>query len=153
LAQEPRSQLGVRSPQESATASSSTGPRGECEDAEADSVTDSGRKLKHKVPAGYSFVYGGLEPSDQTRVVVEAKWDRPQDLKDKFQQNVFLKARVGFGMHAALEACPSLGPQDLAVVHRQTPKGLWKTDVWTKKRFAPRELLVPCVASELREFC
>lgn len=133
-------------------ASSSTGPRGEREGAEQDSVTDLGRKLKHKVPAGYSFVYEGIEASGQMRMVVETKWDRLQDLKDKLQQNSFLKARVGFGLHAALEACPPLGPQDVAVIHRQTPKGLWKTEVWTKKRFAPRELLVPCVASELREF-
>jgi len=82
---------------------------------------------------------------------VEPKWDRLLDTRATFQQLFFLKARVGFGMHAVLEACPVLGPQDLIIVHRQTPKGQWKGEVWTKRRFAARELLVPCVATELRE--
>lgn len=54
-------------------------------------------------------------------------------------------------MQAVLESLPSFGPADLAIIHRETLRGGWKTEVWTKRRFAPRELLVACVSSEIRE--
>ena len=59
---------------------------------------------------------------------------------DKNMQEFFLKSRVGVLLESISAYLPEYSPKDLVVCHRQNAKGAWKCELWTNRRFAPREL-------------
>ena len=61
------------------------------------------------------------------------------------------KLRVGMAqlhMEYAKRACPTYTDDDLIVVER---KGV--SEVWTMRAFKPREIVIPCISSDIRTGC
>ena len=53
--------------------------------------------------------------------------------------------------HPLLDSLPALGPKDLVVCNRSDGKGGYKTEVWTLKKFGPRDLVIPVVSGDVRD--
>ena len=54
-------------------------------------------------------------------------------------------------LQALVEALPHYTPKDLAVIQRQNAHGAWRSELWTKREFAPRELIFAPSSSQLKE--
>ena len=54
-------------------------------------------------------------------------------------------------LQALVEALPHYTQKDLTVIQRQTALGAWRSEVWTKREFAPRELMFAPSSSQLKE--
>jgi len=104
-----------------------------------------------KTTGAWAFLQQGVAPEDQRDIVVEKTWPKLLDHDCSTMQSWFLRGRVAFAAQAILEALPQFGPSDLCVVHRETSKGSWKQEVWTRRDFSARELLVPALTTDLRE--
>ena len=64
----------------------------------------------------------------------------------------FLKSRATLAMQLVLEAVPNKpGEEDLEVIHRFNKAGVAKTEVWTKKEFKEKELVIPPWSSDIKE--
>ena len=91
--------------------------------------------------------------ADGTEVdlVIEPKWDALVDYSELLESFWAIKGKVAVLAAALLEQVPHLGPKDLAVVHRPIGNGEHRTEVWTLRKFAAKELLIPVVSLEIRD--
>lgn len=108
------------------------------------------RKKAPLVPKAYSWLHDGVPEDLRTQILVEYKWDQLEDSQGILQNLAALRGKVAVGMQAAVEALPTFGPSDLAVVHRAGPSGTYTSEVWTLRKFAAGELVIPLVALEMK---
>ena len=118
-----------------------------CEDADGESPGPSAPAARRQVGGAWAF----LQDPELGPATVEKQWPKLLDHEGSSMQGWFLRGRAAFAAQAILEALPHYGAQDLCVVHRETPKGGKKLEVWTRKDFGPRELIVPALSPDLRE--
>ena len=91
--------------------------------------------------------------SDPAKVRVESKWtsllaDGPGD---NLLQTMCLKSRIFIGLHAMAETLPKWTLKDFVVLSRKNDKGVWKGELWTKRDFAPNEILLVPYSSQLKD--
>ena len=85
------------------------------------------------------------------QVLEEPQWPKLLADTDPLIQNFGVRSRIGVMLQGLIEALPQYTPKDLAVIERQTPHGVWRSEVWTKREFAPRELIFAPSSSQLKE--
>lgn len=104
-----------------------------------------------KLPKQWRFLENLEGAGDPAEVLVEHRWDTLLDLQTIRQSFGALKGKVALLAHALLESLPALGPKDLVVCNRSDGKGGYRTEVWTLRKFAPRELAIPVVSGDVRD--
>ena len=92
-----------------------------------------------------------LKDSDPSALKIEAEWTKHLADNDNLSQNFWLRSRVGMCLEALYESLPTYTDKDLLVCHRQNKHGVWKDEVWTKRAFAPQELVFAPLSSQVRE--
>ena len=120
------------------------------EDPSDEDASRNPRKPAPLVPKAYAWLHEGLEEEQRTKIFIESRWDKLEDSKGVLQALAALRGKVAVGMQAALEALPTFGPADLLIVHREQPSGSYTSEVWTLRKFAAGELVVPLISTEMK---
>ena len=81
----------------------------------------------------------------------DKRWSKVLADKDKLIQIFWTKGRVAVCLETLHAALPSYTEKDFHVVHRANSSGVWKCELWTKRDFAPRELVLGPFTSSLKE--
>ena len=90
-----------------------------------------------------------LLDSEGTQVKVEPSWTKLLADSDKLNKTFWLKSKIGLSLDALHETLPKYTTADLVIVHRQSKKGVWKDELWTKRAFGPQELQFAPMSSQL----
>ena len=117
---------------------------------EAAAARTSGAKAS-KLPKQFRFLEDLEGEGPSREVLIENRWDLLLDHSLVRQSFPALKGKVALLAHALLDSLPPLGPKDLVVCNRSDGKGGYRTEVWTLKKFAPRDLVIPVVSGEVRD--
>ena len=62
-----------------------------------------------------------------------------------------LRDHITVRLEALVDALPDYTAKDFAIFQRQNAHGVWKSEVWTKRDFDPREILLAPCSSQLKE--
>ena len=106
-------------------------------------------------PSSSSDLHQGLEKvlgetSPENLKVLTAWKDLLADW-DPLAKIMHLKGRVATGLNALQDLLPKYLDKDFLIVNRKNNKGMWKTEVWTKRNFEALEIqFAPC-SSQLKE--
>ena len=92
-----------------------------------------------------------LDNDDASRVKTEPNWTRLLSDADSLNKTFWLKSRVGVCLEALQENLPTYSEKDLHVAHRQSDKGVWRTELWTKRAFGPQELVFAPLSSQVED--
>ena len=71
--------------------------------------------------------------------------------KDKCSKTFYLKARVAVSLQSLAEVLPTYTDKDFVVVERKSDKGVWRSEVWTKRAFEPLEIQLGPWSSQLKD--
>ena len=71
--------------------------------------------------------------------------------QDKNVRLMYLRSRIGVSLQALCDSLPTYNNNDFVVVARKNEKGLWKSEVWTKRAFEPLEIQFGPFSSQLKE--
>ena len=113
---------------------------------EVDKQEEPAKKANHpKVP---DWVLQGI---DSSQIKEEKQWTKCLADYDKLIQNYYLRSRLGVCLETLYDAVPGYTEKDLGVFHRQNSAGAWKCELWTKRAFAPQELVFAPLSSQLKE--
>ncbi len=112
-----------------------------------DGAADGDKKITtDKTPRAnpFDFVLGD---SDHTEVNVRQGWHKYAQLESATAlcDAKSKVSRVSVNMEYVKHVCPTYTDEDLMVVDR---KGV--SEVWTMRAFKPREIVVPCISSDIR---
>ena len=114
----------------------------------ASSSTDPVPDVREDGPAAFKWLVGASAPGD---VKVESKWKVLQCDNDILTKNMFLRGRIASGLQALLESLPKFSEKDFVVAHRKNDKGIFKTEIWTKRDFEPLEIMLAPWSSQLKD--
>ena len=89
--------------------------------------------------------------SQPSEVLVEPRFKPLLADYDSLTQAMCLKSRIGVGLEALHEVLPKYTEKDFLVVHRKDLKGVWKSEVWTKRDFEKHEILLGPWTSQIKE--
>ena len=82
-------------------------------------------------------------------------WIGLQDDDSNATRLQIIKAKATLAMHLVLEEVrrskTPLSTEDLEVVHRQNRAGVWRTEVWTKRKFDANELMIAPWTTEIKD--
>ena len=92
-----------------------------------------------------------LLDSAPEQVLEEPQWPKLLADTDSLIQAFGVRSRIGVTLQALVEALPQYTSKDLAVIVRQNAHGVWRSELWTKRDFAPRELLFAPASAQLKE--
>ena len=107
--------------------------------------SSSGKQAEPKVPAW------ALLDSDPVSVKVISSYKNLQADQDKNALIFQLKGRVAVSLQALAEVIPSYSDKDFHVVARQNNKGIWSSELWTKRPFEPLEIQLGPWSSQLKD--
>ena len=62
-----------------------------------------------------------------------------------------LKRRIAVCLSGLYDVMPKYTSEDLVVAHRQNSKGVWRDELWTNRNFAPHELMLAPLTSQLKD--
>ena len=100
------------------------------------------------LPKTYKWALGSSDPAD---VKVDVKWKSLQADDDPLTRTMYLRGRISIGMQALSETLPKYSDKDFVVVHRKNEKGLWKSELHTKRDFEPFEIQFAPFSSQVKE--
>ena len=86
-----------------------------------------------------------------TSVRVEPGWHKLLADSDHLCKALWVKSKVGVLLESLIETLPAYTDKDFVVAHRKNAQGAWKTEVWTRRDFAPSEVLVAPHSSQMKE--
>jgi hypothetical protein len=107
---------------------------------EAGSSDDHHKDLKHV-----------LGDSDPAGVKVEDEWKSLLAEGDDRCRTMYVRGHIATGLQALSELMPKYSEKDFILVNRKTDKGLWKSELWTKRDFEPLEIQLAPFSSQLKE--
>ena len=84
------------------------------------------------------------------QVLEEPQWPKLLADTDSLIQSFGVRSRIGVMLQALVHALPQYTPKDLAAIERQNAHGVWRSELWTKREFAPRELVFAPSSSQLK---
>ena len=93
-------------------------------------------------------VLGDAAPAD---VKVEDKWKSLLADGDELNKCMWLRSNIGTGLQALFELLPKYSDKDFIMVNRKTDKGLWKSELWTKRDFEPLEIQLAPFSSQIKD--
>merc|ERR1712102_26882 len=64
---------------------------------------------------------------------------------------MYLRGRISVSLQALGDSLPTYNNNDFVVVARKNEKGLWKSEVWTKRAFDPLEIQFGPFSSQLKD--
>ena len=91
-----------------------------------------------------------LQESAPTDVKVESKFRELLTDNEKTLKEQFLRARVFLVLEALLEELPCYTDKDFLIVNRKNDKGVWNTEIHTKRDFGALEIQLAPVSSQLK---
>ena len=71
--------------------------------------------------------------------------------QDKNLRLMYLRSRIGVSLQALCDSLPTYNNNDFVVVARKNDRGLWKSEVWTKRAFEPLEIQFGPFSSQLKD--
>ena len=80
------------------------------------------------------WLVGSSDPAD---IIVENKWSALLADADVLTQTMYLRGRIATGLQALSEVLPKFSDKDFVVVQRKNIRGLWKSEIHTKRDFEP----------------
>ena len=89
--------------------------------------------------------------SDPADVKIEDKWKSLLAEGDDLCKTMHLRGLIATGLQALPELMPKYSEKDFFLVNRKTDKGLWKSELWTKRDFEPLEIQLAPFSSQLKE--
>ena len=89
--------------------------------------------------------------SDPASVKVISSYKGLQADQDKNAKLFQLRGRVAVSLQALAEVLPSYCEKDFHLVARQNGKGIWCSEVWTKRSFEPLEIMLGHWSSQLED--
>ena len=89
--------------------------------------------------------------SDPASVKVISSYKGLQADQDKNAKLFHLKGRVAVSMQALAEVLPKYCDNDFKLVARQNDKGIWRSELWTKRSFESLEIQLGPWSSQLKE--
>ena len=95
-----------------------------------------------------NWVLGTSEPS---AVKLEKDWKNLLADSDTLTKIFGLRSRIGVVVETLQEHIPSYTTKDLLVCNRQNDKGIWQSEVWTKRAFGEKDLLFAPQSSQLKD--
>ena len=84
-------------------------------------------------------------------VKVQDKWKSLQADEDSLAKSMYLKGRISTGLQALSEVMPKYTEKDFVVVHRKNDKGLWKSELHTKRDFEAFEIMFAPFSSQVKD--
>ena len=114
------------------------------------STSEKGGKAKAKKDP-YEAPAWALCNMDQDSVKALVHWKDLLADKDMNAKMLFLRSRIGVSLQSLQEALPTYGDKDLTIVQRKNERGIWKSEVWTKRSFGPLELQLGPWSSQLKD--
>ena len=106
-------------------------------------ASSSGEAHKNK-----EHIVGDSDPAD---VKVEDKWKSLLADGDDLCKTMYLRGSIAVGLQALSELMPKYSGKDFILVNLKNDKGLWKSELWTKRDFEPLEIQLAPVSSQLKE--
>ena len=94
------------------------------------------------------WLLGSSGPAD---VAIEDKWTSLLADDDSLMKTMYLRGRIATGLHALTEVLPKWTLKDLLVVNRRNDQGVWQPEVYTKRPFEAKELLLAPCSSQLKD--
>ena len=79
------------------------------------------------------------DSQDSSVVALKSFKDLMAD-QDKNVKLMYLRSRIGVSLQALGDSLPTYNSNDFVVVARKNEKGLWKSEIWTKRAFEPLEI-------------
>ena len=70
---------------------------------------------------------------------------------DKLVKLMYLKGRIAVSMQALYDSLPTYNSNDFVVVARKNDRGLWRSEIWTKRAFEPLEIQLGPFSSQLKD--
>ena len=113
-------------------------PGGHGEDAEPEAAA----------PPGMEWLIGDSKPGD---LKVEHKWQALVGDSDQLVRGMYLRGRVSNALQALMQALPTYTDDDFVIANRKTEKGVWKSELYTKRTFEPLEIMFGPCSSQLKE--
>ena len=89
--------------------------------------------------------------SDPANVKVEDKWKSLLADADDLCKTMYLRGSIAVGLQALSEVMPKYSEKDFILVNRKNDKGLWKSELWTKRDFEPLEIQLAPISSQIKE--
>ena len=89
--------------------------------------------------------------SGRADVKVEDKWKSLLADGDDLNKCLWLRGSIATGLKALFEIMPKYSEKDFIMVNRKTDKGLWKSELWTKRGFEPLEIQLAPVSSQIKD--
>ena len=108
-------------------------------------ASSSRKHAEPKIPAW------ALLDSDSASVKVISSYENLQADQDKNALIFQLKGRAAVSLQALVEVLPSYSDKDFHLVARQNNKGIWCSELWTKRSFAPLEIQLGPWSSQLKD--
>ena len=92
-----------------------------------------------------------LQNSEPSCVKMQEKLHNHLADTDALNTSFWLKSRIGVALQSLYESLTAYTDKDLVVCHRQNKHGAWRCELWTKRDFAPRELVFAPLSSQLKD--
>ena len=89
--------------------------------------------------------------SDPASVKVISSYKGLQADQDKNAMLLQLRGRIATSLQALAEVLPKYGDKDFHLVARRNDKGIWSSEVWTKRSVEPLELMFGPWSSQLKD--
>ena len=112
---------------------------------ESEASSSKGPAKPHRVP---DHIKG--DSKDSSVVALKSFKEFMAD-QDKNVMLMYLRSRIGVSLQALCDSLPTYNNNDLVVVARKNEKGLWKSEVWTKRAFEPLEIQFGPFSSQLKD--
>ena len=99
-------------------------------------------------PPGMEWLTGDSKVGD---LKVEHKWEDLVGDSDPLVRGMYLRGRVSNALQALMQALPTYTDDDFVIANRKTEKGVWKSELYTKRTFQPLEIMLGPCSSQLKE--
>ena len=120
--------------------------QGSAETEEEPSSSKDKKASKRTAPPDWA-----LEGSDPEACLVEPKWSKLLSDDCKANKLFWLRSNIGKCLESLHHVVPAYNEKDFMVLHRANDRGAWKTELWTRRDFAPLEIIFAPLTNQLKE--
>ena len=92
-----------------------------------------------------------LGDSDPDHCLLVQFWQKLQADNDVLMSSVATRARIHVGLEALRETLPVYTNTDVSIVNRKNDKGVWRSEVWTRRDFEAYQIMLAPYSSAIKE--
>ena len=100
------------------------------------------------VPKEYDFL---IKEGESSKITIQHQWPSLLADADDLIKASWVKARIGVFLSVLHQTLPSYDTSDLIICQRANDKGIWRTEVWTAREFAPGDLMLAPYTSQMKD--